>query len=195
MQLEDRDYEIMELRRENFSSDRDEDDSFDHNSSRHLRELDKMRAGNEELQMQLEERDQLLIQREDETEALADHAYHLQLEIEDIQRRRDAERIERSESRAQILEERKEREAVEDDLNAIWDKLAAATIQLQQKEDELDLKNREIDDLIQEHDRVVEVVEASNRSGEASIWERSSVNPWVSTSGRASFRSLALHRI
>jgi len=101
----------------------------------------------------------LLIQREDETEALADHPDRLQLEIEDIQRRREAESIERSESRAQILEEREEREAVEDDLNAIWDKLAASTIELQQKEDELDLKNREIDDLIKEHDRVVEVVE------------------------------------
>ena len=48
---------------------------------------------------------------------------------------------------------------MEDDLNAIRDKLAAATIELQRKEDELDLKNKEIDDLIQEHDRVVDVVE------------------------------------
>ena len=168
----------MELRRANFSSDRDEDDSFDHNSSRHLRELDKMRAGNEELQMQLEERDQLLIQREDETEALADHADRLQLEIEDIQRRREAERIECSKSRAQILEERKEREAVEDDLNAIWDKLAAATIELQQKEDELDLKNREIEDLIQEHDRVVEVVEQEWRGEQlGEVVREGSVNP------------------
>jgi len=78
---------------------------------------------------------------------------------EDIQRRREAESIVRSESCAQILEEREEREAVEDDLNTIQDKLAAATIELQQKEDELDLKNREIDDLIQEHGRVVDVVE------------------------------------
>ena len=79
--------------------------------------------------------------------------------IEDIQRRREAESIERSESRAQILEEREEREAVEDhdDLNAIRTKLAATTMELQQKEDELDLK--EIDNLIQEHDRVVDVVE------------------------------------
>ena len=49
MQLEDSEHEIMELRRGNFSSDQDEDDSFDHNSSRYLRELDKMRAENEEL--------------------------------------------------------------------------------------------------------------------------------------------------
>jgi chromosome segregation ATPase len=166
MQFEDREHEIMELRRAQDSAERNDDDTIDHNASRHVRELDRMRAENEELRRQLEERDQLLIQREDEVETLTDHADRLQLEIEDIQRRRDAESIERSESRAQILEEREEREAVEDDLNAIRDKLAAATIELQQKEDELDLKNREIDDLIQEHDRVVEVVEQEWR-GEA----------------------------
>ena len=66
MQLEDREHEIIKLRKANFSSGRDEDDSFDHNSSRYLCELDKMRAENEELRRQLEERDQLLIQRENE---------------------------------------------------------------------------------------------------------------------------------
>ena len=106
MQLADREHEMMELRRANFSSEWDEDNSFDQHSSRHVRELDKMRAENEELRRQLNERDQLLIQREDETEALADHPDRLQLEIEDIQRRREAESIERSGSRAQILEER-----------------------------------------------------------------------------------------
>jgi hypothetical protein len=106
MQLEDREHEIMELRRAQDSAERNEDDTIDHNASRHVRELDRMRAENEELRRQLEERDQLLIQREDEVETLADHADRLQLEIEDIQRRREAESIERSESRAQILEER-----------------------------------------------------------------------------------------
>jgi hypothetical protein len=105
MQLEDREHEIMELRRAQDSAERNEDDTIDHNASRHVRELDRMRAENEELRRQLEERDQLLIQREDEVETLADHADRLQLEIEDIQRRREAESIERSESRAQILEE------------------------------------------------------------------------------------------
>jgi hypothetical protein len=132
MQLEDREREIMELRAQD-RAERNEDDTIDHNASRHVRELDMMRAENEGLRRQLEERDQLLIQREDEVETLADHADRLQLEIEDIQRRREAESIERSESRAQILEEREEREAVEDDLNAIRDKLAAATIELQQR--------------------------------------------------------------
>jgi hypothetical protein len=45
---------------------------------------------------------------------------------------------------------------VEDDLNSLRDKLAAATIELQQKEDEIGMKVREIDS---EHHRIVEVVE------------------------------------
>ncbi|EMD34205.1 hypothetical protein CERSUDRAFT_55205 [Gelatoporia subvermispora B] len=65
----------------------------------------------------------------------------------------------RSQSRAQVLEEREEREAVEDDLNAARDKLAASQIELQQKEDEIDMKSREIEDLVAEHDRIVDEVE------------------------------------
>ncbi|KAG1862646.1 hypothetical protein F4604DRAFT_1929402 [Suillus subluteus] len=156
MQLQEREHEIRELRKAQVVIERSGDDSVD---LRYARKVEDLRAENEELRRELEQRDQLLIVREEENEALADHADRLQLEVEDIQRRREAESIERSESRAQILEEREEREAVEDDLNAIRDKLAAATIELQQKEDELELKNKEIDDLIQEHDRVVDVVE------------------------------------
>jgi len=156
MQLQEREHEIRELRKAQVIVERSGDDSVD---LRYMRKVEDLRAENEELRRELEQRDQLLIVREEENEALADHADRLQLEVEDLQRRREAESIERSESRAQILEEREEREAVEDDLNAIRDKLAAATIELQQKEDELELKNKEIDDLIQEHDRVVDVVE------------------------------------
>ncbi|KAJ7441429.1 hypothetical protein FB451DRAFT_1441318 [Mycena latifolia] len=58
-----------------------------------------------------------------------------------------------------ILEEREEREAVEDDLNAAWDKLAAALIELQQKEDELEMKIAEINDLVAEHERIVAIHE------------------------------------
>ena len=55
---------------------------------------------------------------------------------------------------------------MEDDLNAVRDKLAAAQIELQQKEDDLEMKEREIQDLISEHDRIVEHVENEWR-GEA----------------------------
>lgn len=156
MQLQEREHEIRELRKTQVIIERSGDDSIDPS---YARKVEDLRAENEELRLELEQRDQLLIAREEENEALADHADRLQLEVEDLQRRREAESIERSESRAQIIEEREEREAVEDDLNSIRDKLAAATIELQQKEDELELKNKEIDDLIQEHDRVVDVVE------------------------------------
>jgi archaellum component FlaC len=77
-----------------------------------------------------------------------------------MQRRRDAESIERSQSHAQILEEREKHDAVEDDLNSLRDKLAAAAIEMQVKT---------IDELNSEHDRIVEAVEQEWRGevGEA----------------------------
>ncbi|KAI6097111.1 hypothetical protein EDD16DRAFT_1697992 [Pisolithus croceorrhizus] len=86
---------------------------------------------NEQLHVRIEERNDLLAQKEDE----------------------------RSSSRAQMLEEREEREAVEEDLNAVRDKLAATMIELQQKEDELEMKNKEIEELVSDHERIVGVVE------------------------------------
>ena len=74
MQLEDRERETMELRREHVNAERHEDGSSNHTTSRHVREPDRMRAENEH--------DQLLIQREDETEALANHVECLQLQTE-----------------------------------------------------------------------------------------------------------------
>ncbi|KAI6137841.1 hypothetical protein EDD17DRAFT_1782820 [Pisolithus thermaeus] len=91
---------------------------------------------NEQLHLKIEERNDLLAQKEDEAESL-----------------------ERSSSRAQMLEEREEREAVEEDLNAVRDKLAATMIELQQKEDELEMKNKEIEELVSDHERIVGVVE------------------------------------
>ncbi|KAJ7713473.1 hypothetical protein DFH07DRAFT_1068670 [Mycena maculata] len=101
-----------------------------------------------------------LLARAEERDDLADLVEQLRLENEDLaQQLQRAEALERSESRAMILEEREEREAVEDDLNAARDKLAAALIELQQREDELEMKNSEIDELVAEHERVVAVVE------------------------------------
>ena len=44
-------------------------------------------------------------------------------------------------------------------MNSLRDKLAAATIELQQREEEVEMKEREIEELVGEHDRIVEVVE------------------------------------
>jgi chromosome segregation ATPase len=112
-----------------------------------------------ELQHQLQVQTEAIAQRDDDKDELIDVIESLKLELEDLHRRREAESVERSESRAMIMEEREEREAVEDDLNAMKDRVAALLIEIQQKEDEIDQKNREIDELVAEHKRIVEVVE------------------------------------
>ncbi|OCH85364.1 hypothetical protein OBBRIDRAFT_798243 [Obba rivulosa] len=122
-------------------------------------QAEDMAAENEELRAKADELAELVALRTDEKEDLVDEVEALRLELEDAQRRREAESIERSQSRAQVLEEREEREAVEDDLNAARDKLAASQIELQQKEDEIEMKNREIEDLVAEHERIVDEVE------------------------------------
>ncbi|KAF9236200.1 hypothetical protein BU15DRAFT_64182 [Melanogaster broomeanus] len=153
-QLQQRERELRELRRGlALAADEDAlrqaDERGEHRRERWQRKLEELEAKNDDLRARNEEQNELLLKKEDEKEDL----------IEDLQRRREAESIERSESRAQVLEAREEREAVEDDLNAIRDKLAATMIELSQKEDEIDMKNKEIDDLVAEHDQIVAVVE------------------------------------
>lgn len=135
-------------------------DSTSGDSRRELKmQLDEVRAINNELDLELEDRLKLLRQHEDEKEELLDQIDDLHLKLEDFQRRREAESIERSESRAQILEEREEKEVVVENLNSMRDKHAALIIELQQREDELELKAKEIEELVTEHQRIVEVVE------------------------------------
>ena len=123
------------------------------------KQVDELEIENEELRRRLDEQEDLATRNDEEKEELADQVEMLKLKLEDFERRREAENLERSQSRAQILEEREEREAVEEDLNAVRDKLAAAQIELQQKDDEVDLKNREIDEIVAEHERIVRQVE------------------------------------
>ncbi len=107
----------------------------------------------------LDEHADALAQREDEKEDLLDQIEALRLQMEDLQCRREAESIERSQSRAMILEERESREAIEDDLNVLRDKLAAANIELQQKDDDLNFKSQEITELVDEHRSILDDVE------------------------------------
>lgn len=101
--------------------------------------------------------------REDEKEELADEVDALRLALEDAEdkiRRKDAEEHHnRSASRTAAIEDREEREAVEDEVNALRDRLAASVIEMQQKEDELDVKNEELEEMVKEHDRIVQQVE------------------------------------
>ena len=112
-----------------------------------------------DLKASLDEHADALAQREDEKEDFVDQIDALRLQIEDLQHRREAEGIERSQSRAMILEERESREAIEDDLNVLRDKLAAANIELQQKDDELNFKSQEITELVSEHRSILDDVE------------------------------------
>lgn len=123
------------------------------------RQLEELQAVNEQLELELEERSKFMAQGEDEKEDLLDQIDDLRLRLEELERRREAECIERSESRAQVLEEREEKEVVVENLNSMRDKYAALVIELQQREDELDMKGKEIEDLVIEHQRIVEVVE------------------------------------
>ena len=151
----DRMREIVEQR----SPDDPSSDGGDSQKDRLRRRVDELETDNDDLRTRLEDQAELIAQKDDEKEDLADEVDALKLEIEELQRRREAECVERSQSRAQIMEEREEREAVEGDLDALRDKLAAAMIELQQKEDELEMKNKELDDMVAEHQRIVEVVE------------------------------------
>jgi len=112
-----------------------------------------------DLKAALEDHADALTQREDEKEELLDQNEALRLQLEDLEHRREAETIERSQSRAMILEERESREAIEDDLNVLRDKLAAANIELQQKDDELNFKSQEISELVSEHRSILDDVE------------------------------------
>ena len=84
----------------------------------------------------------------------------LKLELEELERRRESETLERSESQTQVFEEREERErkAIEDSLNAVWDQLVATTIELQ-REDELEIRAWEIEEMAVEHRRQLEAVD------------------------------------
>jgi chromosome segregation ATPase len=112
-----------------------------------------------DLKAALEEHADALAQREEDKEELLDQNEALRLQIEDLDCRREAESVERSQSRAMIREERESREAIEDDLNVLRDKLAAANIELQQKDDELSFKTQEISELVGEHRSILDDVE------------------------------------
>ncbi|GAW01733.1 Anucleate primary sterigmata protein B [Lentinula edodes] len=121
--------------------------------------IDELESDLDQLKQTITEQAQLLDQKEDDKVDLLDEIEALRLNIENLQQRREVESIERSESRAQMLEEREEREAVEDDLNALKDRLAAALIELQQKEDDIERKDQMLEDMTSQHQQIVGEVE------------------------------------
>ena len=102
-------------------------------------------------------------QWEDDRDVLLEEIGMLRGHMENLERRRDAESIERSTSRAMLLDQEEEKAAVEEDLNTMRDKYAAAQIELQQRDDDLEMKEREINDLVDEHGRILQQVEDDYR--------------------------------
>lgn len=103
-------------------------------------------------------------QWEDDRDILLDEIGILRGQIEDLERRRETESIERSNSRAMLLDQEDEKAAVEEDLNTMRDKYAAAQIELQQRDDDLEMKEREINDLVDEHRRILQQVDEDYRA-------------------------------
>lgn len=135
-------------------------ESADGEDQRNLeRQLEEVHGVIEDLETELGDTLKIVAQHEDEKEELKDKIDDLVLRLAEFERRRQAESIERSESRAQVMEEREEKEVVVENLNSMRDKYAALVIELQQREDELEMKAKEIDELVTEHQRIVEVVE------------------------------------
>ncbi len=128
-------------------------DGGDDGDSQLKQRVAELEAANEEWQQRMQN---MADDYEEEKQELVGSIESMGLKIEQLQHRNEAQMQERSESRAMMLDEREHREAVEDDLNQVKDRLAAALIELQQKDDEIDLKNEELDNLVVQHENIVE---------------------------------------
>ncbi|KAF6764547.1 hypothetical protein DFP72DRAFT_1163472 [Ephemerocybe angulata] len=91
---------------------------------------------NYELREKLRAQDDLVSQLQDDRDDLQDALTELQLRLEELESRRHAESIERSQSRAALLDEQEAHEELEDEVNQLRDRVAALMIELQGKEDE-----------------------------------------------------------
>ncbi|KAG9049402.1 hypothetical protein FS837_010342 [Tulasnella sp. UAMH 9824] len=111
------------------------DENENDSTRRRIKDLERI---NEELEKQLADCEAELKNQAEEDALLREDLDQLAAQLEESERRRQADAVERSVSRAEIIEEREEREALEQNANEFRDKLAAATIELEAKEDEID---------------------------------------------------------
>ncbi|KAF6764540.1 microtubule associated-domain-containing protein [Ephemerocybe angulata] len=89
---------------------------------------------NYELREKLRAQDDLVSQLQDDRDDLQDALTELQLRLEELESRRHAESIERSHSRAALLDEQEAHEELEDEVNQLRDRVAALMIELQGRE-------------------------------------------------------------
>ncbi|KZV62762.1 hypothetical protein PENSPDRAFT_758485 [Peniophora sp. CONT] len=133
--------------------------STDGGNGRLRRRMEELEIENEELRAALDEHVAAAAERDEEREELLDQNDALRLQLENSERIRQAESIERSESRAMILEEREGKEELEAEVNMLRDRLTSTEIELQQKDDELQHRTVEMDSLYDEHHTILHDVE------------------------------------
>ncbi|KAG8903325.1 hypothetical protein FRB99_003428 [Tulasnella sp. 403] len=113
--------------------------------SRRARDLEHR---NRELERELDKVDRDRQAAEEDIDILKENCALLQAQLEESEARRRADAEERSFSRAEILEEKQDKEALEQSANEYRDRLAAANIELEERENELDQKNAQCEALI-----------------------------------------------
>ncbi|KAH8827898.1 hypothetical protein DL96DRAFT_1124588 [Flagelloscypha sp. PMI_526] len=128
----------------------------------------QLREENKELRLKLEDHVAFIGEKEEEKEDLLDEIESLRLALEEAQSKLEAHSIERSESRAALVEERERTEDMEELVAELRDKSAALQIELDQKDDEIhavkDHADQEFDQLEQEWRN--ELLEAQAREDE-----------------------------
>ncbi|KAG8873257.1 hypothetical protein FRB98_009135 [Tulasnella sp. 332] len=102
------------------------------------RQLRELELHIHDLEKKLDEYEAALQERDEDADILKEELERVRAQLEDSERRREADANERSVSRAEILEEREDKETLEQSANEYRDKLAAANIELEQKDDEIE---------------------------------------------------------
>ncbi|KAJ2911777.1 hypothetical protein MD484_g8639, partial [Candolleomyces efflorescens] len=107
----------------------------------------------------------LITRLEDENADLVDTVASLELELEQLHDKYTRqEHAERSASRAMIIEEQEARDTLQSEVDGLRDRVAALLIELSTCQDESEAKSRELDELVAEHDRIVDSLEREFRS-------------------------------
>ncbi|KAJ2928159.1 hypothetical protein H1R20_g8932, partial [Candolleomyces eurysporus] len=122
--------------------------------------LDAVTSENTSLHSKLSEQQEIIERLEDENADLTDSIAALELELEQLHDRYSRKEDERSASRAALLEEQEARDELQGEVDGLRDRVAALMIELTGSQDDVDTKNRELDDLVAEHERIVISVES-----------------------------------
>ncbi|KDQ34197.1 hypothetical protein PLEOSDRAFT_47891 [Pleurotus ostreatus PC15] len=166
--LEERDMELQELRRRRSGHSLD-DFALREAEARNAEleeQLDSLKGLLEENTEEIERLQELLERKADEStmseggqgrrERMKRRVEDLEAENENIRERLEEHVDLLTRSRAQILDEIEDREVMQENLNALKDRLAAVTIELTQREDDLELRNRELEEMAEDHTRDLE---------------------------------------